>query len=660
MPLPTQASRSSPYAARRGFALALLALSLGATPALASRYVVDIDGSGDFTKIQAAINQQATQFRDTILVMPGEYDESPWFPFSASPLPTYVIGASGAAATSVQSIGVDSLEYWGCRTAFEGLTFGASVAVHSRSLRNLAFTSCVFRGPVHFSDPGNDDAPRLSDCDFYGRTRLESLLGYVRNLRFHGAPLYLTHSYSGSFYVEDCTFEGPADTLVYMPWSHNDVGAFARCSFFNAVNGIVYGEECWGSPFEIAHCAFRDLAGMGVLHDARDPSYGGGSPPRVDVTDSRFERCGTAVHWFVQYPGLEGARASFTRDTVLDCSGDGIYIGPSTFGSMRDCLIEGCGGSGAVLAKDQLPISMLNTANYDVVNSRFARNRGDGLTVRDTCTGALYVGDGSYLNGPRISACTFLGNGGAGLRLDASMWGVRDCESWGNEGAGFSLNTRSREYSHQFISNTSALNLGDGFRVTISEGGPDSFLVAQRNLGVMNSGAGFRMPAQVPGSFSYNDAWRNYLGQYVGAWDSADSNLTVDPRFCDLGAGDLGLQQGSPCGAGGVYGLIGARPESCPNTTAVEPPASQALAFAVRPSVARGSVEFVPPASGAEGVVELFDLAGRVVWRSPLGPASGVVRWHGDGEGGRVGAGLYWARLTRGAERATRRLVWLD
>jgi len=80
----------------------------------------------------------------------------------------------------------------------------------------------------------------------------------------------------------------------------------------------------------------------------------------------------------------------------------------------------------------------------------------------------------------------------------------------------------------------------------------------------------------------------------------------------------------------------------------------------VRPSVARGSVEFVPPATGGEGELELFDLAGRVVWRSPLGPATGALRWQGQGESGRVRAGLYWARFTRGDERTTERLVWLE
>jgi hypothetical protein len=235
---------------------------------------------------------------------------------------------------------------------------------------------------------------------------------------------------------------------------------------------------------------------------------------------------------------------------------------------------------------------------------------------------------------------------------------VRNCVAFANGDAGFACNSLITLESSRLSANTSALNQGDGFRLTGPAYPGDSLQLVQHNLAALNTGAGFRVPPQSFGSFAFNDAWSNYQGQYVGAWGSADSNLTVDPRFCDLGAGNLGLQQGSPAGAGGAFGLIGALPEQCPNTTAVEPTAPR-LSFAVHPTVARGSVEFVPPSIGPDGRIEIFDVTGRRHWGAAFGPTTGALRWTGQSEHGHAQPGLYWVRFSRAGETQSQRLVWL-
>ena len=84
--------------------LTSLALLAAATPRAvhATHYVVDAGGGGDFTTIQAAVNQRQVQFRDTILVWPGAYAETITLPTVA--LQAYLIGTGGAAVTSAQSI----------------------------------------------------------------------------------------------------------------------------------------------------------------------------------------------------------------------------------------------------------------------------------------------------------------------------------------------------------------------------------------------------------------------------------------------------------------------------------------------------------------------------------------------------------------------------
>ena len=634
----------------------LAALAAGATGARATHYVVEQGGGGDFTTIQAAIDQRAIEFRDTILVMPGDYPEAMVLP--AATQSAWIVGAEGASVTRAWTIvPPPSTDYV---TRIEGLAFTQAV-VSTVDPRSHYFFRCQFLGSV--SSYGDSRPANFNDCDFHGRTRFYGYHGSLRpgstsppfeNLRFHGTTLVITPYANGDNAMRNCSFEGPSDTLVYKTKEYDPVD-FEACRFSNARYGIVYGMGD-GGPEYVSRCSFTDLLETGVHLDADVSGY----PEHdagIQVLDSRFERCGTGLRWVVR-KGQGSHGAELVRDTVLASRHDGIVLGRQLQGGIFESIVEGSGGHGVVFQQDRTddyyPFRAIVSA------STISNSAGDGLHVDAS-------GDLSSLMTPSpsypahvITNCTFSRNGGAGLRLVGPRWDVRHCTAIDNGGEGFACSTTVAVASSQLVSNTSVLNRSEGFLVQGPEAPLDTLQFVRNNLAAMNARVGFRVPHQASGSFAFNDAWGNYLAQYVGAWGSLDSNLTVDPRFCDLGAGDLGLQQGSPCGAGGVYGLIGALPESCPNTTAVEPPAPGSLAFAVRPSIARGSVEFVPPASGAEGRVELFDVAGRVVWRAPLGPASGVVRWRGEGETGHVRAGLYWARFTRGSERATQRLVWLE
>ncbi len=47
-------------------------------------------------------------------------------------------------------------------------------------------------------------------------------------------------------------------------------------------------------------------------------------------------------------------------------------------------------------------------------------------------------------------------------------------------------------------------------------------------------------------------------------------NISADPLFCDPAAGDLRLQEGSPCAPGTECDLMGAWPVGCDVTPAAE------------------------------------------------------------------------------------------
>jgi hypothetical protein len=680
MRFPTHAPARLVSSARGLLALTLALLAtLGAVspgPASASHYVVDLNGGGDFTTIQAAVDAQAVEFRDSILVMPGAYDEVLTLPPPGQGSLT-LVGLEGPGSTLVQTIQAGDIPDGYGWADLEGLTFMEAVSLSGTALQGVSFRKCAFRGEVQLGREGDSSTPRLSECDFFSRTRLQALYGTVRGLHFHGAPLYVTHNVGGTMYMVDCTFEGPADTLVYMPWAaESDPGFFSRCTFSGATNGLVYGGGAAGG-FAVSECAFNDLRNTAIFFED-SLEWGANYPFPLDVVGSRFERCGTAVRWIGHVSsGIAGA-SQLARDTILASTRNGIVLGPGSLMHITDCLIEGSGGPGAIVQQTQNP-----TGPYDanqllsavtVSRSKFRHNRGDGLVIIDQDTLPEDPSNEYWWSywwptyaanwvPQSVDSCLFEDNGGAGLRILAPNWRVTHSLALGNGGDGFVLGCPDEGLPNSVTSNTSVLNQGTGIRVSGGSSPDDSVTNIRQNLAAMNSGAGFSVPHRAVGSLAFNDAYQNYMGQYVGPASPADSNLTVDPRFCDLSAGlaGLGLQQGSPCGPSGVYGLIGARGEECANVTAVPRSApSGTLAFSIRPSVARGSVEFVPPAGGGEGRAEVYDLAGRVVWRAPLGGATGSVRWNGEGERGRVRAGLYWVRFTRGAESATQRLVWLE
>lgn len=650
MRLPTRAPVSCASPARRASCatgLALLALTSCSGPALATHYVVDRNGGGDFTTIQAAVAAYRGSPRDTILIMPGDYDEEVGGTFPGWSV--CILGVEGPSTTRARSVGV----FDGAQVRVEGLAFTAEVMVQ-RITSNLSFARCAFLGRVVAWSEGGPAC--FADCDFYGPT---DFAGFTyqppfRRLRFHGAPLRTHNAGSGTSQFEDCSFEGPADVLVEV-YNLDDPDAFNRCRFANAATGLLCGFESGYGTLHVASCTFENLSVAGVrLADERGDFIG--AEAGINVVGSRFERCGTAVRWMAPGKSKQGG-PYLSGDTILASTGNGVEIG--RFESLvAGTIIDGSGGHGiAYYQTDTTGTDDVDEhSNALVMDCQITNNGGDGVFIEDAGAPVGYRAPSAR----EVVDCWLAYNGGTGARITSMRWRVSGCRAYSNGGDGIACMTTFPGLPSLAYSNTSSFNQGSGLQITGPPPPGDSLRFVHHNLATMNGREGFRVPHHSFGSFAFNDAWGNYLTQYVGAWGSLDSNLTVDPRFCDLSAGDVGLQQGSPCGAGGVYGQIGARPESCPSTAAVEPGPAGATSFTLRPSVARGQVEFVPPTAGADGRVELYDLAGRLVWRAALGPATGVVRWHGEGGRGRAAAGLYWARFTRGAERTTRRLVWLE
>jgi len=155
---------------------------------------------------------------------------------------------------------------------------------------------------------------------------------------------------------------------------------------------------------------------------------------------------------------------------------------------------------------------------------------------------------------------------------------------------------------------------------------------------------------------AYSLAWNTFGG---GGQSSASGGAyTLDGTTGQAGAGAL---------SGGAYSIAGGFWSASPlATTGVGPnPAPVPLVFAARlagPNPSRNStlVQFDLP-SERRVSVSLFGVDGRLVRRlvdGPRGAGRHTAYWDGtDGDGRRVGPGMYFARVQAGESRATLRIV---
>ncbi len=180
-----------------------------------------------------------------------------------------------------------------------------------------------------------------------------------------------------------------------------------------------------------------------------------------------------------------------------------------------------------------------------------------------------------------------------------------------------------------------------------------------------------------------SDLHGNAGGDWVGMIADQfgmNGNISQDPLFCDLAAGDLTLHAGSPCLAGHHpmgedCGLIGAWTIGCPIEGIEDENGGSPLPVAFRlepnfpnPFTATTAIRYraessVPPMDGdcsALAMLQVFDPTGRCVRAMPVpAPTSQVqaIVWNGtDDAGRRLPTGAYVCRLAWNGAATQRKL----
>ena len=369
-------------------------------------------------------------------------------------------------------------------------------------------------------------------------------------------------------------------------------------------------------------------------------------------------------------------------DTPL---GGGLYVTDATL-TMTGCTVSGhvdLGMGGGLYAADNTGTTVLNLSHNE-----FSGNSAV------TCGGGLYMaGDSLTMVGDALRD-NFVGTGGnymfgGGLRVDGATTDLDSLTVIGNSGtlgAGVSLvNMTDVSLTNSLIAENTAIAIGGGLHLDASTGvsitgntiaantGPygaggcyllNSTFDMSNTLVAYNTGSGSLDNGvhctSAMATFTCNDVYGNDGAQYSGVTDPTGSggNVSVDPEFCDLEAGDYTITDGSPVlAAQSACGQIGAFGLGCNGGVGVDDPVDGApVRFAVSPNYPNPfnpmtTLSFSLPAA-AHTTVRVYDLGGRLVDTlvdETLTAAVHTVEWAGrDAEGREVPAGIYFFRVRSG------------
>ena len=619
------------------FLCALFALACISTHANAATYVVDPNGGGDYTSIQAALDAVQGHFAaDTIVVHAGAYAENVTLPqrdsqsllaCPAGPESTSVAGL--LLGPSTYGVGSGHRDWTVC-----GLSVGASV-LSTPSKARARFEQCAFAADFTVNWLEGGIAMPVSDCEFRGPTALLGIYGIAQSLRFRNAPLR-TEARIGELYYADCAFVGmPGETLVVA--SRTEGLGFTRCTFDSAGVGVWFPKGGY-TGLSMDRCRFHRLAlavGAPSLPNVQLPSTNKG----ISLQRCRWTYCDRAVSW------LNGEIGGL-NDTLQYCGGAAIRARVETL-VFVGLLVEDNLGTALDIELERQSWEGQQACVLEA--AKFLRVHGIGAWIRQPLPNA---GDFVEITNSRFEQCV------TGAQVQALLVNVYGCEFFANSGAGLEVTAAGDDCQLSAQYNSFVANGGDGFVVAVTANGPTSYGQIHHDIFAYNVGAGVRFEAAPPETLYRNDSWSNTGGNFVGSAPDT-SNFSLNPRFCDIANGMLGLAYNSPCAAIESYHRIGANDQRCGPVPTGVAPGGGITAFALRPNPSRGEVEFALPPSARGGRLEVFDVQGRVVWSRDVGAEAHALRWTGDTTHGPASSGLYWARFTTAGLVQTRTLIRL-
>ena len=254
---------------------------------------------------------------------------------------------------------------------------------------------------------------------------------------------------------------------------------------------------------------------------------------------------------------------------------------------------------------------------FRVVGNRVIGARGDGISIAQAFASAVTV------TGNIVGHCA-----GRGI-VATDDWGVtvRNNTAYANGGAGFEL------------------------QATVATDSVTNNISAHNALGLAWTG-----PA--PALLGCNDWFANTGGDVSGTPAGA-TDVALNPLFCDEANDIVSLSASSPLASLAGCGLVGAQGVDC--TAAAGVPARQAPRLGhlrIAPQPSNGVTRFTWHPVGTPVQLALYDVTGARRWSRTIAAGAGETVWTGrDDDGAALPAGVYFARLTQGAERSDATVV---
>ena len=464
-------------------------------------------------------------------------------------------------------------------------------------------------------------AVRLEHCRFVGnRARLGAGFG----------------AEASDVTVRDCSFTANTATDSIWAagggvWCRGSTGSFRRIEIRgntaysdNPDNpGDAGGMYLSGCAIEVADAVFADnatAAGAGHLYSVNGDSS---SIRRCTFTGGRAD-WGGAVHLEASHAHLDSC--GFSGNAAR--SGGAVYLVKHSTAVLSACSLV---GNHADLA-------------------------GGAVTDWDS--------------GPTFRECRFeandAGSSGGAVRLGGDYARIEDCVFYANTagargGAVYGDRTSSSMTGCTFAAN--AAPDGGGLCFVASFPVVDRSVIAFAPVGAAVTGT-YAESMTVTCCDVFGNAGGDWVGPLAGR-DIQDGNLAVDPGFCELAAGALGLAADSPLRDAGACGRIGALDTAC-GAAAVPAPAVRPILtlLPAYPNPFNPSVT-LPFALSVAGPTEVavFDLAGRrvkVLIAEHLDVGRHEAVWDGRDACDRLmAAGVYVVRVRTGRSSARESVLLL-
>lgn len=171
------------------------------------------------------------------------------------------------------------------------------------------------------------------------------------------------------------------------------------------------------------------------------------------------------------------------------------------------------------------------------------------------------------------------------------------------------------------------------------------------------------------------DAWENAGGNYIGIDDPTGilGNISADPIFCDVPAGDFTIRSDSPCaeennpecGQIGAYGVGCYSPQVAEDFREAQDPSHALLLLGNTPNpfgrFTSITYMLLGGQDGSAVTLNVYDAAGRLVnilVNGSQGAGLHHAIWDGaDEAGNHADGGVYFYRLTMGDESITKRMI---